>query len=80
MHIAHANTLLVQIFGQVLGHAFGEGCDQRAKAISSDFADFIQQIIDLHFYGPNLNLGIQKSGGPDHLLGKNAPRTLNFPI
>ena len=80
MHIAHANTLLVQIFGQVLGHAFGEGCHQRAKSISSDFADFIQQIIDLHFHRSNFHLRIQKAGGPDHLLGKNAPRTLNFPI
>ena len=33
MHVAHADALLVQVFGQVLGHALGQHGDQRAVAL-----------------------------------------------
>ena len=33
MHVAHADAVLVQVFGQVLGHALGQHGDQRAIAL-----------------------------------------------
>ena len=36
VHVAHADALLVQIFGEVLGHALGQHGDQRAVAFRRD--------------------------------------------
>ena len=33
VHVAHADALLVQVFGEVLGHALGQHGDQRAVAL-----------------------------------------------
>ena len=33
MHVAHAHAVLVQIFGEVLGHALGQHGDERAVAL-----------------------------------------------
>jgi hypothetical protein len=38
VHVAHADALFVQVFGQVLGHALGQRGDQRAVALLRDFA------------------------------------------
>ena len=35
MHVAHADALLMHVFGQVLGHALGQHRDQRAIALSA---------------------------------------------
>ena len=35
VHVAHADALLVQVFGQVLGHALGQHRDQRAIALGA---------------------------------------------
>ncbi len=34
MHVAHADALLMHVFGEVLGHALGEHGDQRAVALA----------------------------------------------
>src|SRR5690606_26882842 len=47
MHVAHADALFVQIFGEVLGHFLGEDGGQRAVAGVGGLADFVNQIVYL---------------------------------
>ena len=79
MHIAHFDALFVQVFGQILGHTLGQGRDQCAHSIFRNDADFINQIIDLHFNGSNFNLWVQQPCGANDLFCKYAPRLFHFP-
>ena len=48
VHVAHADALLVQIFGQVLGHALGQHGDQRRDSpLRATCAHLADQIVDL---------------------------------
>ncbi len=80
MHVTHADSLFVHVFGQILGHAFRQGGAQRAIAIGGHFADFVQQIIHLHFDGTNFDLWVNQAGGADHLFGKNTTCPFHFPF
>ena len=80
MHVADLDALFVQVFGQVLGHAFGQRGDQCAEArIRGDTAHLVQQIVDLHVHGADFDLRVQQAGGADHLFGKNAAGLLDLP-
>ena len=48
VHVAHADALFVQVFGQVLGHALGQHGDEHAVAGGGDLADFVEKVVDLH--------------------------------
>jgi membrane dipeptidase len=60
MHVAHADALFMHVFGQVFGHALGQGGDQRAQAARRHAAHLIQQVIHLHLHGPDFDLRIEK--------------------
>ncbi len=47
MHVADAHALLVQVLGEILGHALGEHGDERAVALERDLADLAEEIVDL---------------------------------
>src|ERR1700710_2940656 len=47
VHVAPADALLVQVFGEVLGHALGQNGDQRAIALARGLAHLADQIVDL---------------------------------
>ncbi len=47
MHVAHPHAVLVQIFGQVLGHPLGQHSDERAVAAPRDLLDLAQKVVDL---------------------------------
>ena len=49
VHVAHADALLVHIFGQVFRHLLGQRGDQGAIAALGDLAAFGDQIVDLAF-------------------------------
>ena len=84
MHIAHANTLIIHIFGQVFGHLFRQRRDQRAIAFGCRLADFVDDIIDLvaavlgdrtNFYGR-----IDQACRADDLFDEHATGAFHFPI
>ncbi len=79
VHVAHADALLVQIFGQVLGHALGQHGDQRAVALLRDGAHLADQIVDLGAGGADLDRRIDQAGRADHLLGEHAAGLLHLP-
>ena len=47
VHVAHADALLVQIFGQILGHALGQHGDERAVALLRHRAHLADEVVDL---------------------------------
>ena len=79
MHIAHADALFVQIFGQILGHPLGQGGDQHAQAARGDAADFVQQVVDLHLDRADFDHRVDQAGGADHLFGEDAAGLLHLP-
>jgi hypothetical protein len=78
MHVAHADALFVQVFGQVLGHALGQRRDQRAVA-GRRSADLVEQVVDLHLDGADLHRRVDQAGGADHLFGEDAAGLLHLP-
>ncbi len=80
MHVAHADALLVHVFGQIFGHALGERRDQRAEPVRGDFAHLIEQVIDLHFDRADFDHRVQKAGGADHLLGEHPAGLFDLPL
>ena len=79
VHVAHAHALFMHIFGKIFCHLLGQGGDQGAIALSRHFAAFGDQIVDLGVHGPDLDWGIDKSGGADHLFGEDAAGALHLP-
>ena len=79
MHVAHPNALLVQIFGQILGHALGQHGDQRAIALLRHRAHLADQVVDLHARRPHVDRRIDQAGRADHLLGEHAAGFVELP-
>ena len=71
MHVAHAHAVFVEVFGQVLGHLFGEGGDERAHAAGGDVLDFRHDVVDLGGAiggdGADFNRRIDEAGRADDL-------------
>jgi len=68
VHVAAAHPNLGVIARQVFGHALGKRGYEHAFVPLGTIANLRQQIVNLAFDGPNLNLRIDKAGWPDDLL------------
>ncbi len=79
VHVAHANALLVQIFGEVFRHAFGQHGDQRAIAGLRGGADLADEIVDLRARGADVDGRIDQAGRADHLLDEHAAALVQLP-
>ena len=79
VHVADANGVLVQIFGEVLGHALGQHGDQRAVAGLGGFADFADDVVDLGLGRAHLDRRVDQAGRADDLLGEDAAGLLHLP-
>ena len=81
MHVAHAHAVLVQIFGQVLGHALGQHGDERAVAFAAlTSRDLAEQVVDLAARRADLDRRIDEAGRADDLLGEDAAGAAPSPI
>ena len=73
MHVAHADALLVQVFGEVLGHALGQHGDQRAVAGAARSARTSPTRSSTCVRaGPDVDRRIDQPGRADHLLDEHA--------
>ena len=79
VHVAHAHAVLVQIFGEVLGHALGQHRDQRAVACLGRLADLADDVVDLGLGRPHLDRRVDQAGRADDLLGEDAAGLLHLP-
>jgi hypothetical protein len=76
VHVAHAHAHLLQVVGEVLGHALGQRRDQDPLARLLPLADLGQQVVDLTLHGPDLDLRVHQPGRADQLLHHHAPALL----
>ena len=80
MHVADLHAVLVQIFGQVLGHALGQHGDQRAIAALRDLLDLAEEVVDLGARRADFHRRVDEAGRADHLLDERAFRLLHLPL
>ena len=79
VHVAHANALLVQVFGEVFRHALCQHGDQRAIAGLRGGADLADEIVDLGARGADVDRRIDQPGRADHLLDEHAAALVQLP-
>ena len=76
VEVADLDAQVPVVFGQVLGHALGQGGDQDPLAPApARCADLLQQVVHLVGGGLDLDLGVHQAGGPDDLLDHGARGT-----
>ncbi len=68
VQVAHLETALQQVIGEILRHLLGERGHQHALARLHAAAHLVHQVVDLMLGGPDLDRGIDQAGGTDHLL------------
>ena len=68
VQIAHLHAVVGQVVGELLGHALSERGDQHALIFVNANADFLQHIVNLMGRRPHLDLWVNQTCGPDHLL------------
>ena len=61
VHVPNADTHLLQIVREILGHALRERRDEHALAAPLADADLVQQIVDLAADGTHLDLRIEQA-------------------
>ena len=69
MKITDTDSHIFHILGKILGHSFGESCDQHFVFPGGFFCYFRNQVVYLSLYRAHLHLRIQKTGRTDDLLG-----------
>ncbi len=79
MHVTDANALLMQIFGEVLGHAFRQHGAERAVTLGGGLADFAENVVHLAAGGAYLHRRIDQSCRTDDLFGEDAAGLFQFP-
>src|SRR6202022_1048735 len=78
-HVAHANALLVQIFGEVFRHPLCQHGDQAAIAGLRGGADFADEIVDLGAGRADVDGRIDQAGGTDYLFDEHAAALVQLP-
>ena len=68
VHIPNFNACPLEIGGQVLSHALGQGGHQHPLISGGAGVDLPDQVIDLALHRADLDLRVQQAGGPDNLL------------
>ena len=70
----------VEVFGQLLGHAFGEGGDEHAFVFCQGLADFDHEVVDLVVARSHIDGRVQQAGGSNDLFHHDPFRTLKLKI
>ena len=68
VHIPNFNACPLEIGGQVLSHALGQGGHQHPLVLGGAGVDLADQVVDLALHRADLDLRVQQAGGPDDLL------------
>ena len=74
VHVAHAHAHLLEVVGEILGHALGERRDEHALALPLAQPDLVEQIVHLAAHRANLDLRIDEARRADDLLDDHALR------
>src|SRR6266699_4049564 len=68
MQIAHFQSNIAQVIGQIFGGAFGQGCHQNSLILFHTLAAQLDRVIDLVLKRLERNFWIEQSGGPNDLF------------
>src|SRR5450759_796876 len=68
VQVVHSDPQLLEVVGQVLGHALRECGHQHALALGHALADFGHQVGHLALGRPDLHLGVDQTGRADDLF------------
>ena len=68
MQVFDLDATFEQIIGQILGHLLGQRRDERTLVLRHAVLDLREQIVDLPFDRPHLDLRIDQAGRADDLL------------
>ena len=68
VQVAHPQTLLEQVLGEVLGHLLGERRDEHALALGDTVVDQLDQVVDLTLGRLDDHLGVDEPGRAHDLL------------
>jgi hypothetical protein len=79
MHVAHADALFVQVFGQVLGHALGQHGAEHPKPGAATLRTSSSRSSTCIDTGRISIIGSIEAGGADHLLDEDAAGLLQLP-
>src|SRR6185503_19408732 len=79
VHVADANALLVQIFGEVFRHPLGQHRYEAAIAGLRRRADFADEVVDLGAGRADVDRRIDQPGRADHLLDEYAAAFVQLP-
>ena len=60
--------MLLQVVGQIFGHALGQRRDEHPLVLLLPQADLAEQVIHLPRHGPDLDGGIHEPGRADDLF------------
>ena len=63
--------MVEEVFGQLLGHALGEGGDQGTFVAFDADLDFFHQVVHLVVGGAYFDDGVEQPGGADDLVDYN---------
>ena len=81
VHVAHANALVVHVFGQVFRHLLGQGTvTKRAIAgLARSGAHSAIEVIHLAFHRADFHRRIDQARRADHLLDEDAAACVPAP-
>ena len=74
MDVTRGDAQAIEVFGQLLGHAFGEGGYENPIALLNGCADFANEVVHLVGTGTHVNGGVEQTGGSNDLLDNDALR------
>src|SRR5208337_3639335 len=80
VHVAHPDPVLVQVFGEVFGHALGQGGDQSAVTALRDLLGLAHEVVDLAAGGADLDRRIDEAGRANDLLDEDAAGLFELPV
>ena len=80
MQIADFDAVVVQIFGQVFGHFFGQGRYQNPLALGDDLAAFFHEVVNLVFNRTHDANRIGKPGRANDLFDEAAAALFQLPV
>ena len=78
MYVVAAHSVLLQIFGKLLGHSFGECGYKHALVAFASLLYLLHKVVDLIGTGTYLYYGVEQAGWANNLLNNDSFALLQF--